>query len=160
MYEFWYYIRLKIQKLIAPKRMFNTWFLGTKDNLFLFSLADQHISPYTFFLTSISFTLSLSLLLYFSLSTHILIWPQEQNKRVKTRQMNLQGALDEKYIRIYVAHETTACNTWPLFRPNIFLTNQSLSGYFYRFEFHIFLYYSYMPLNSSTYQTAISTNPA
>ena len=37
--------------------------------------------------------------------------------------MNLQGALDEKYIRIYVAHETTACNTWPLFRPNIFSNN-------------------------------------
>ena len=45
--------------------------------------------------------------------------------------MNLQGALDEKYIRIYVAHETTACNTWPLFRSNIFLANMELLGHTY-----------------------------
>ena len=47
-----------------------------------------------------------------------------------TRQMNLQGALDEKYIRIYVAHETTACNTWPMFLANISPTKQLLLGLF------------------------------
>ena len=44
--------------------------------------------------------------------------------------MNLQGALDEKYIRIYVAHETTACNTWPMFPANVSPTSRLLLGDF------------------------------
>ena len=74
-----------------------------------------------------------------------------KNKRVKTRQMNLQGALDEKYIRIYVAHETTACNTWPLFRSNIFLANMELLGHIYRVTFIILsIYYEIRKLLKET----------
>ena len=65
--------------------------------------------------------------------------------------MNLQGALDEKYIRIYVAHETTACNTWPLFRSNIFLANMELLGHTYRVTFIILtIYYEIRKLLKET----------
>ena len=117
-----------------------SFYSGWTSNIYLhrysFPFFALHIPFSVFPICVAPFSLSLSL----SLLTSSL--DPRKNKRVKTRQMNLQGALDEKYIRIYVAHETTACNTWPLFRSNIFLANMELLGHTYRVTFIIpFIYH-------------------
>ena len=141
---------------ILQRLAFYIWFLNKPDLLFIQAGQVTYISidilshslHYIFhfqfdssFLYMCSSFFSHSLSLSLSLYSHPLL-TQEKYKRVKTRQMNLQGALDEKYIRIYVAHETTACNTWPLFRSNIFLANMELLGHTYRVTFIIpFIYH-------------------
>ena len=125
---------------ILQRLAFYIWFLNKPDLLFIQAGQVTYISidilshslHYIFhfqFDSSFLYMCSSSLSLSLSLSLLTSSLDPRKNKRVKTRQMNLQGALDEKYIRIYVAHETTACNTWPLFRPNILLTFQSMLGH-------------------------------
>ena len=128
---------------ILQRLVFYIWFLNKPDLLFIQAGQVTYISidilshslHYIFHFQFDSSFLSMCSS-FLSLYSHLLL-TQEKNKRVKTRQMNLQGALDEKYIRIYVAHETTACNTWPLFRSNIFLANMQLLGHTYRVTFII-----------------------
>ena len=127
---------------ILQRLVFYIWFLNKPDLLFIQAGQVTYISidilshslHYIFHFQFDSSFLSMCSS-FLSLLTSSL--DPRKNKRVKTRQMNLQGALDEKYIRIYVAHETTACNTWPLFRSNIFLANMELLGHIYRVTFII-----------------------